>query len=241
MHSFNTQPSFNPSTSPPTLIPSISPTTSLMPSYHPSVSPSFRPSHKPSSSPSTLLESISSTGSFYLRLHWQRGFYWQELSEEAWFCMACASCNDNIFEHKDCDIEKHCNEGMSLAMVKCDPSKKKKKKRYNDMTKFTLLTNDNDLAGHQLQVYDTDLCMQRKGRHISLQKCNASLEEQRFLGVQTGGQAMELMPYPGVFMRNGVEVERCLTQHHHPRPGERVYVMDCRKARNSDTNMWSAM
>jgi len=137
---------------------------------------------------------------------------------------------------------------MMLALVKCDPNKKNNAKKRKEWTAtFTLVTEGsglfdvggNGLEGDQIQVYNTNLCLHRLGaRTILLQQCDASLKEQRFLGFRAGGQAMELLP-EGIFRKNGVEYDRCLTQHHHPRQGELVYAEACRKARNSDTNMWS--
>ena len=162
---------------------------------------------------------------------------WQESPDEAWFCMACAWCNDNMFD-EHCDYKDYCKEDMGLALVKCEPgSKRRKKNKY--MAQFTLLESDGMYEGDQIKVHGTNLCMERKERSIYLQQCNSSVEKQRFLGFKSGGQAMELHPAPGVFMKNGNEIERCLTQHHHPRPGERVYKQECRLARASDTNLWS--
>lgn len=62
-------PSANPSTQP-----SFKPSTSLVPTHHPTVSPTFSPSQRPTNEPTTLLHSLSTTGTFRLRMHWQPGF-----------------------------------------------------------------------------------------------------------------------------------------------------------------------
>ena len=139
-----------------------------------------------------------------------------------------------------------------LALYNCDPAKRRNKnKRRSWMTTFTLLrrsgnstdlfgVENNGLEGDQIAVYNTNLCVERVGpRHIFLKQCNASVKEQRWIGFKTGGQAMELLPSPGTFVKNGVEYVKCLTQHHHPRNGERIYAENCVKARRSDTNLWS--
>lgn len=141
---------------------------------------------------------------------------------------------------------------MNLALYNCDPSKKRNQKNTKNrswMTDFTIRggstsgmfgSAENGLEGDQIQVHNSNLCLERVGgRSILLKQCNASVTNQRFLGFKSGGQAMELLPLPGTIMRNGVEFVRCLTQHHHPRQGERIYAEDCIKARKSDTNMWS--
>lgn len=147
-------------------------------------------------------------------------------------------------------IKTYCQENMSLALYNCDPKKgRNNKKRGSWMAEFNLLdfeTHLFGLNGVQLQINDTNLCVQRMGsRDVSLQQCNAFVEEQRWLGFggaaeqRTVQQGTEIKPSPGVFMKRGIEYESCLSQHHHPRQGERIYVQPCRKARNSDTNLWS--
>ena len=138
---------------------------------------------------------------------------------------------------------------MSLALVNCDPKKgRNKKKKGSWMAEFNLLDFETHLFGMngvQLQIHDTNLCVERMGsRSISLQQCNTFVESQRWLGFgvteqRTAGGGTEIKPSSGVFMKRGIEYESCLSQHHHPRQGERVYVQPCHKARSSDTNLWS--
>lgn len=74
--------------------------------------------------------------------------------------------------------------------------------RRSEMAVFTLVKKGRgrsdagkDLEGDQIQVSGTDLCLELAGtRSILLQQCNPALEEQRFLGFVSGGQAMELAP-----------------------------------------------
>lgn len=119
------------------------------------------------------------------------------------------------------------------------------------MAKFNVLSGptgsglfedpEESLQGDQIQVYGSTLCLERVGggRSILLQQCNATVQEQRFIGFRSDGQPMELVPYPGTFLKDGVSLERCLTQHHHPRQGERVFAEVCTRARNSQTNLWA--
>lgn len=140
-----------------------------------------------------------------------------------------------------------------MALVNCDPNKgkkknKKKKKKGKDdwSARFTFLESEGGVfdvgygfEGHQIQVINSNLCLERVGaREIELRQCNASVERQRFLGFSPGGQGMELQP-EGTFRRRGVEYERCVSQHHHPKQGERIYAEHCRKTRRTETSMWS--
>ena len=197
---------------------------------------------------------------FSLRLHWQRGYTWQESPKEAWYCAACAVCDpDNIFGGlKNCIIKTFCRENMSLAITGCDPKKKggKSPKEGNGhptvpkMAIFTRLTETSrgifdadNLDGDQIQVHDTNLCLEKVGtRDILLKQCNSSSKQQRFLGFRSGGQAMELVPLTAkepISTIRGVQPKRCLTQHHQPRPGEKVYAETCYKARRAETSFWT--
>ncbi|EJK68149.1 hypothetical protein THAOC_10699 [Thalassiosira oceanica] len=230
-------PSFKPSAVPslslaPTRTPTWGPTDS--PTKAPSLFPTWEPSQQPTSRPSSLLDSISPGGRFYLRLHWEAGYFWQETFEEGWFCMACAICSEDYFD-EHCHIEPHCKEGMTLSLVNCGDEKRLHK--YS--TELTLATRgnlfaDTELEGEQIKVASADLCLDRTGnRGVTLERCDPSRREQRFLGLRPGGQKMEIVPSG----KDG----RCLSQHHHPRQGERIYVEECYKARKADTNYWSTL
>jgi len=151
--------------------------------------------------------------------------------------MSCGICNENAFQ-ENCVIKDVCEENMMIAMYNCDPSYTWWNPVYT--TIFTLVRESpnpfnldkNHFEGDQIQVYNTNLCLQMvNGRSIYLLQCDASNKEQRFLGFQAGGQAMELSPL--------ADTERCLTQDHHPRQGERVFAQECRVARYHETNLWS--
>jgi hypothetical protein len=162
---------------------------------------------------------------------------WQEDPREMWFCMACAHCNTNIFE-EHCDIMDYCSDRMMLALTDCRPGK------WDLSAEFSLLTEhnglfDNDLEGDQIQVTGSNFCLSLSGaRAITLETCDSSKIEQRFTGFRTEGDAIEIAPAKR-YKENGITEERCLTQHHHPREGERIFSEECRLARISKTNYWT--
>jgi hypothetical protein len=154
---------------------------------------------------------------------------WQESPQQMWFCMACAYCDANDFED-NCSVRNYCNSGMMLALTECKPNK------WSPAAKFKLLPGHHglfDLEGDQIQVSNSNLCLSLTSvRAIELETCDASKIEQRFKGFRSGGGGFELAPAK----RND---DKCLTQHHHPREGERIFSEECRKARISDTNLWT--
>jgi hypothetical protein len=207
-----------------------------------------RDSNQPSS---TFSRRFTPEEKFCLRLHWQRGYIWQESPKEAWYCAACAVCDpDNIFGGlKNYTIKSHCREGMSLAITGCDPPKRNEGKSQNEgngqpigskIAIFTRLKKTSrglfdadNLDGNQIQVHNNNLCLQKVGkRDVLLKRCNALSTQQRFLGFRSGGQTMELVPL--------TDRKRCLTQHHEPRPNEKIYAEECFKARRSETSFWTS-
>lgn len=215
----------------------------------PTATPTTFPSTPPSVSPSALLtESPQPTNKAYrVRLYWEQGYEWQDDPLEKFFCWACAKCKectpliqDRTADCVDlqCDVQRYCTEGMSIAVTDCDPTLSRDKSAA-----FTFLPGrsglfDNYLKGGQIQVHNTDLCLSQTGvRYIELESCDASKIEQRFLRFASDEGAMELYPVKNTVKDGRVE-EQCITNHHHPRIGERVFVEKCSRARRSDTSLW---
>jgi len=216
---------------------------------NPTLTPSVSPTTFSSESPSVLLtESPQPTNKSYrVRLYWEQGYKWQDDPLEKFFCWACAKCRectpfiqDRTSDCVDlrCDLQHYCHEGMSIAVTDCDPNQSSDKS-----TAFSFLPGrsglfDNDLKGGQIQVHNTNLCLSQSGvRYIELETCDASKIEQRFLGFESNEGAMEFSPV-NTTMKDGKMVEQCITMHHHPRLGERVYVEKCKLARSSYTSLW---
>mmetsp|Transcript_24981 Transcript_24981/g.40473 ORF Transcript_24981/g.40473 Transcript_24981/m.40473 type:complete len:345 (+) Transcript_24981:242-1276(+) len=227
----STDPSATPSSSPSSL-PSASPTVSTSPTFNPTRRPTNRPTNKPTNKPTP--KPVSLPSSFRLRLHWEKGDFWQDEPWERWFCMACAHCS-NVFD-ENCDVVNYCQENMMLALTECRPN------QWTNAARFSMLPGNNqfNLEGDQLKVANSNLCLSLvSARKLILETCNASKIEQRFTGFRSVGEgAMEIAPAK-VAKKDGVVIERCLTQHHHPRPGERIYSEISKLARVADTNLWA--
>ena len=215
--------------------------TNGVPTSTPSVSPTALPSVSPSIQLTTSPQPTETP--YRVRLYWEQGYKWQEDPTEKWFCWACArcrECTDKIQYRTDdcvdllCDVKHYCSEGMNIAVADCDPNQ-----RHDKSASFSFLTRHNDdLQGGQIQVHNTNLCLSLAGiRSIELDKCDASKIEQRFEGFHPNEGAMEISPV-NVTMEDGEVVEQCITQHHHPRVGERIFSEKCSRARRSDTNLW---
>lgn len=216
---------------------------------NPTATPSVSPTAFPSVSPSVLLtESPQPTHKSYrIRLYWEQGYEWQDDPLEKFFCWACAKCKectpliqDRTSDCVDlqCDVQHYCTEGMSIAVTDCDPNQLTDKSAAFIFLPGRSGLFDNYLKGGQIQVHNSDLCLSQTGvRYIELETCDASKIEQRFNGFQSDGGAMELYPVKTT-VKDGKVAEECISNHHHPRIGERIYTEQCSKARRSDTSLW---
>jgi hypothetical protein len=71
-------------------------------------------------------------------------------------------------------------------------------------------------------------CLQRYGREIRLRSCTRS-KYQKWAGLRKD------MPFE---MQIPGSTEKCISQHHHPKEGEELYMEDCKLAEKTDTSHW---
>jgi hypothetical protein len=113
-------------------------------------------------------DSSTSSSSFRLRLHWERGYYWQESNDEMFYCM---ECNDR------------CNIGNSILIEWC---------ASNNSHQYFINIDDTIRP-----LRDTSLCLtstgNTEGNPIRVYKCDGSIE-QRWDGFQYNGRPFELHP-----------------------------------------------
>ena len=209
-------PTVAPSSSVPTFRPSID-TTTPFPTNIPTVDGEFPtqvPTVESEVSKSELFTSLSIRRNneigFRLKLSWEVGYFWQERTEETWWCMACP--------------DGKCEENTVLEIRNC------RKKSDKDAT--FVVTSHGD-AGYQFRVANTDLCLQKMGsrRIIKLKSCNNAkkLALQLFAGFKTD-ERFELHAV--------TDTDRCLSQHHHPKSREKIYAERCHKAIRTKTSYW---
>lgn len=152
--------------------------------------------------------------SFRLKLYWKNGYYWQESRKETFWCMSCG-------------YGGVCKEGEVMRLRNC-------KTRSSADARFEMIKKR---RGYQYRVVGpNNLCLENSKKEISgknidivLKTCNNN-HKQQFKGYHRGATKFELKPS----RKQG----RCLTNHHHPRPGEEVYAETCFKARKTKTGYW---
>lgn len=151
---------------------------------------------------------------FRLKLYWEEGYFWQERTEERWWCMQCVDKLGNFICEKDSRMQlRNCRTKSVLDAI------------------FTY-TSFGD-GGYQLQIANTNnMCLQKMGdrRAIRVRPCRNDQMMQRFVGFNPDMERFDLRPLN--------YTDRCLTNHHHPKPNETVYAETCKRAHNYDTGYW---
>ena len=127
-----------------------------------------------------------------------------------------------------------------LAVTLCEPGESRKVGKFK-AEEFTIWEERNlfrkaaevDAEGDVIQLFGRDLCIARQTKtDVYLEKCTGD-KKQRWMGFRPDGE-FELQPIE----KKEMDVDRCLTQHHHPKRAERVYAANCDTARKTTTSLW---
>ena len=193
-----------------------SPTISASPTPHPTISTmpsvSIVPTLLPTFSPTPAPNSISEK--FRLRLYWNKSYFWQETRKETFWCWQCrGGCKSGNLIEID-----HCRNADYFQYYGEDDS-------YRPASNPDLCVTEDGFGG--------------ESRPIRLKKCNGSYKQK---WVNTGWkdpsvrlnynkqQPWEIHPESNMGM--------CVTQMHHPKAHERVFIRRCAKPRINDTSQW---
>jgi hypothetical protein len=146
--------------------------------------------------------------SFRLKMYWEMGYNWQGSRSEEKYCMEQSGSEVKV---QDCDKGNTWFEFLNMES--------------NGMT--------------QIKVAENDLCLEIVGNNaMELQRCemdtSRNYTRQKFVALngsfRSGGNKFEI----GTVFRPG----GCLSQQHHPRPGEVVKRVECPNTRDDDTSYW---
>jgi hypothetical protein len=166
----------------------------------------------------------NASSSFRLKLYWQDSYYWQEETFERNWCMRCL---DN----------QHCQVGEPLFLGDCG--------NWHRSAYFDFVYFGNNVVQIELILEKEEeekendqnkLCLERtSSRQVTLQECHVGNTKQHWkasLGSFTGNRFEISQTLFG-------GVEYCLTNHHHPKYGERLELYTCEETRRDTTNFWN--
>jgi hypothetical protein len=180
-------------------------------------------------------------------MHWERSYFWQEEDVERRWCVECTTCaqltksgsgqgcrDDNGNDGTDCKNSdqlwiQNCNgwEGSS------------------GNTDFEIVRGSEFSSADQIKIRNKDLCMERATNiFVNLRPCDATEVKQLWVGFRLD-QPFDLRPLqqnlrPSQY-NDPVEIPRCISQDHHPKKYEILYLEECEKAHFWDTALWEAI
>jgi hypothetical protein len=118
-----------------------------------------------------------------------------------------------------------CRIGKELKIVDCDGG------RRGNPDNFRFIQH----SGGEIQIQEdsSELCFQRSGRDISLQRCHSGNCNQRWIATSGSfdGRRFQISP------KNSRG--DCATQRHHPKDDEVVAREPCSTAANDETSFWN--
>ena len=197
-------------------IPSTSDEVSVYPTYSPTSQgelPTFSPTQFNDDVLNTIPAKRSKENGFRLKMYWEDGYYWQERTDERWWCMSCQE-------------DGKCESGSKMELRNC--------KKKSDLD-ATFIATSHGTLGHQFRITNTNLCLTKmgRGRAIKLKKCWNPRRKHFPLQLFKGFKQDEKFD-----LRPSGYLDRCLSNHHHPKAKEIVYAETCVKAHRPDTGYW---
>ena len=145
---------------------------------------------------------------FKLKMYWQQGYVWQEQTFERKWCIHCRN--------------GYCKAGINLYVSACYS--------VNQYFDFVNVTTTHDI--NMIRVSGSHLCLQRFDFDVLLEKCNSTNIQQHWIS-NTGAFSsyrFELTPL--------TLDTYCLTQDHHPKEDELLFLEPCAQASYDTTSYW---
>jgi hypothetical protein len=174
---------------------------------------------------------------FRLKMHWEEGYFWQEDPDEHEWCLECTKCDTLTSsdtgrgcKDRNGNDGTDCRNGDQIWMQNCNGFDGSSGNPVFEIVR-------NGYGGDQIKVVNEDLCLaQATKRFINLQACNANDVKQLWVGFQTDAP-FDVRPL--VQHKDGIE--RCMSQHHHPKKKEILFLETCKLAYRWNTALWDAL
>lgn len=113
-----------------------------------------------------------------------------------------------------CCKTNRCLKGSGLKIEKCNKGDWRQHFYFDD--------------GRIRSRRNKSVCLEREGRSIVLENCNRSID-------QVWDTLKKNEPFQ---LRIPGKKEKCASQHHHPRQGEKVYMTSCKRSVESESDKW---
>lgn len=170
-----------------------------------------KPSEKPTLAPVTPKPLSQGLGDpnyrFMMRLYWSIDYFWQETTQEVWWCMECTKCDEYSLGNGPevgCitpgSTSTSCEPGHLIWIRKCKDTRRK----------FEWNVVSNPGSGDQIRAAGTNMCFHVVDkRYLEIQPCDNTRSEQLFMSI-ADLEKFELRPFSQrTWSRNDAV---CLTQ-----------------------------
>jgi hypothetical protein len=180
-------------------------------------------------------------------MHWERNYFWQEEYDERQWCLECTTCRELTksgwgegCDDSDNNSGRDCKDKDQLWIQNCNGWKGSK-----GNTEFEIVRGLEFPGADQLKIRDKNLCMERADNiHLHLRGCDPTEVKQLWVGFLVD-QPFDLQPLqqnlrPSQY-NDPVETPRCISQDHHPKKNEILFLEECQKAHFWNTGLWEAI
>jgi hypothetical protein len=160
--------------------------------------------------------------------------------------MTCAGTCDigSIIKIRDCKAKSNADATFVVSSLKGGKGTRALRAKAPKAPQTPKEPNapEENVGGYQYRVANTDLCLtvdrsqfmkvgtNVNGIAITLRSCTTNDPRQLFTN----------QPSAKFEIRTLASKDKCLTQHHHPKPDEIVYVESCSLAHATKTGYWAA-
>jgi len=162
---------------------------------------------------------------FRLKLYWNSSYRWQESNIEIEWCIACPGRRLDSSSM----LSNHCQAGDELLLEYCSESA--------SIIFFTFIPDEASQT-IQIQLVDSDLCIERHGMAIFVGPCRTKNENQEIQqwneptqSSSSSSDPFELVPI--------TDTHLCMTIHHHPKHGEEIEMIPCTTSRRGTSSLWN--
>lgn len=107
-----------------------------------------------------------------------------------------------------------CSKGTGIKVARCN----------RDDWRQNFFFDDGRIRSRR----NKDVCLERQGRSIVLDNCNSSQD-------QVWATLRKDEPFQ---LRIPGNMDKCVSQHHHPRQDEKIYMTSCKRSTQSQTDKW---
>jgi hypothetical protein len=178
-------------------------------------------------------------------MHWERKYFWQEEDVERQYCFECTTCTQLT---KSASGEG-CYDRRSWDGTDCQNKDQLWIQTCNDFTSGASGNTEFEIVrgpvADQIKIRNKNLCLERASNlYINLVRCDANEVRQLWIGFEMD-KPFDLRPLEQNWRPNDyggpVEKPRCISQHHHPKLYEVLFLEECRLGYTWDTVLWDAI